>query len=407
MKICRTLVQLHFYPKNPIRLLITKRGFGVKQWVKKLADQFSDLEWQKSQETKAKPGKKSSETGELDLNEERATLLFFIDLYSKHLFEIEKHPIRQVRKKLDEFAQELLQPQSESTEKLYFQIRQFFSTYRIDEHSYIEKSFNDFKNIVWDFADQLSEDIEAEKVADADVLQTLDQLRNAIESNSIEGLRSTAKSFITKYHETQVKKESRRTKRVQHLQKNLKVVKKELTDAHSAIRTDHLTGAFNRKAFDEEIRKHYKFYEATGTGSCVAILDIDFFKKINDTYGHDIGDYVLKEFVRILHEVFTEDGLFIARTGGEEFAVIFPEWAAAKAFQKIEEAHHKIRKEVFIHEDKQIKFTISAGLAELAKADSLDGWIKKADSALYFSKQNGRNQTTLSGTETKLKIVAS
>lgn len=378
----------------------------MKQWVKKLADQFSDLEWQKESEGKSKIQKKEKNPT-LDLNEERATLLFFIDLYSKHLFEIDKHPVRQVRKRLDEFAQELLRPQSDTTEKLYFQIRQFFSTYRIDEHTYIEKSFNDFKNIVWDFADHLTEDIEAEKENDAQILQTLDQLRNAIEANSIDHLKSTAKSLINQYHETQSKKESRRSKRVQHLQKNLKVVKKELTAAHSASRTDHLTGAFNRKAFDEEIRKHYKFFEATSSSSCLAILDIDFFKKINDSYGHDIGDYVLKEFVRILQEVFTDEGLFIARTGGEEFAVIFPEWGSEKAYKKIEEAHAKIRKEVFIHEDKQIKFTVSAGLATLNSQDSIDTWIKKADSALYFAKQNGRNQTIISGTEPQLKVVAS
>lgn len=380
----------------------------MKQWVKKLVDQFSDLEWQKQQDISAhsKASLEQGLSGLADINDERATLLFFIDLYNKHLFEIDTHPVRKVREQLDEFAKALLDPQRRDSEKLLFRIRQFFSTYRIEEYSYIQKTFDDFKNIVWDFADQLSEDIEAEKAADAEVKATLDELRSAIEANSIEHLKQQARMFIDQYVEKQSRKEQRFAKRMTHLQQNLKVVKKELTEAHSSLRTDHLTGAFNRRAFDEEMRKHFKFFQTTGTPSTLALMDIDFFKKINDTFGHDIGDFVLKEYVRILHESFPEGQCFVARTGGEEFAVLFPEWLADRALAKIEEAHEKIRKEVFIHEGKEIRFTMSVGVAPVLPADTLDTWIKRADSALYYSKNTGRNKTTLAGTEKPLTSVA-
>ncbi|MFP5519234.1 MAG: GGDEF domain-containing protein [Bdellovibrionia bacterium] len=378
----------------------------MKQWVKKLVDQFSDLEWDKNSATSS--NKSKDDTKNIDLTEEKATLLFFIDIYNKHLFDIDSQPVRKVREQLDQFARELLSPdQKQDKEKLFFKIRQFFASYRIEEYSYLQKSFDDFKNIVWQFADHLAEDIEAEKKEEAKVKETLAELRNAIEANSLQELKQSAKQFIDQYVENQTKREKRISKRLTHLKSNLQVVKKELVEANTTMRTDHLTGAFNRRSFDEEMRKHYKFFEATSTTSCLAILDIDHFKKINDTFGHDVGDFVLKEFVRILQDTFTEPGLFLARTGGEEFAVIFPEWSSDRALAKIEEAHNKVRKEVFIHDGKQIRYTMSAGIANLTDGDTIDSWIKKADEALYHSKHSGRNRSTISGCEVKVTTAAS
>jgi len=374
----------------------SSRRLDLKQWVKKLVEQ---LEWSDSSQN-------PEASHPVDMSEERATLLYIIDTYSKHLFEIDKQPIRRVRESLDSFAKGLVQPDSKNAEKLLFNLRQFFSSYRLDEYSYVQNTFDDFKRIIWDFAEQLSEDIQYEQTKDAEAAQSLDQLREAVEANSIDALRSKSREFIDFYIKYQSQKDERRTKRIGSMKKNLSVVKKQLLEANHNMRVDHMTQAFNRKSFDEQMKKHQQMSVISQTPVSIITLDIDFFKKINDSYGHDIGDFVLKECVVLLKEVFHRDDDFVARIGGEEFAIILPNFTFEHAIVRAEETLNKIRKEVFVHDKLEIKFTVSLGIAQLLQNETADQWLKRADAALYQSKQTGRNKYTLAPHPGLMKNVA-
>lgn len=367
----------------------------MKQWVRKLVDQ---LDWNEA-DTGA-PGPHH------EMTDDRATLLYILDNYSKHLFEVDKQPLRRVRDTFDSFVKGLVTPDNKSSEKLLFQLRQFFSSYRIDEYTYIQNTFDDFKRIIWDFAEQLNDDVLYEQAKDAETAQSLEELREAVDANSIEDLRSKSREFIDFYIKSQAQKNERRIKRMSSMKKNLSSVKKQLMEANRNMRVDHLTSAFNRKSFDEQMKKHLQMATLSLTPVSVIILDIDFFKKINDAYGHDIGDYVLKECVKMLKEVFHRDDDFVARIGGEEFAVILPNFAAEHTLVKAEEALNKIRKEVFVHGELKIHFTVSMGIAQWIHNETVDQWIKRADSALYQSKQTGRNKYTLSSPPIADKKVA-
>lgn len=361
----------------------------MKQWVKKLVEQF-EIDW----------GGNSSKASDahLDMSEEKATLLFMIDTLSKNLIEFEKQPVRVTRKLLDEFAKGLVDPSSPNADSVLFRLRQFFASYRIDEYSYIQNSFDDFKKIIWDFADQLSDDIEIEKVKDQEAKASLEQLREAVESNSIDILRAKSKEFINFYIEHQSKKDDRRVKRMSYIRKNLNSVKKQLLEATHTMQTDHLTGAFNRRSFDEQIKNHQRMFEISKSPVSLIILDIDHFKKINDAYGHDIGDSVIKECVRQIEEHFAREVDFVARIGGEEFAVILPDYTADSTAIKCEDLLNKIRKEALIQGNLDIRFTVSMGIAQLNEGESVDQWMKRADQALYQSKNTGRNKCTIAGT---------
>lgn len=354
----------------------------MRQWVKKLVNQF-DIDWENDQKSKDKT---------LSMSDEQATILYIIDTYSKHLFEIDKQPVRKVRETFDEFSKNLVKPGTSDLEKLFFRIRQFFTGYRIDEYTYIQKTFEDFKSIIWDFADQLSEDAHDEQLHDEEVKKNLLHLREAVEANSIEELRSKAREFIDNYISYQFKKDKHREQTLQKVEKSLTTVRKKLVEVNHNMRVDHLTQAFNRMSFDEQIKKHYHLFELAKTPVSLLTLDIDFFKKINDSYGHDIGDYVLKECVKLLKETCNKEGEFVARVGGEEFAIILPDYKVDAAIKKAEEIINRVRKEVFVHEKLEIKFTLSIGVAELAHGESLTKWVKRADEALYHAKQYGRNR---------------
>lgn len=371
----------------------------MKTWMKKLVDQF-DMDWGGAP---ASGGHRKSDAP--PLTEDRATLLYILDIYNKHLFEIQNHSVRKVRAKLDTFAKELMQAHGEEAEKALFRVRQFLSSYRIDEYSYVQNTFDDFKRIIWDFADHLSEESHTEDASQAEINQTLEGLREAVESNSIEDLRAKSREFIDFYLKHQTQKNDRRFKRMESIKKNLTTVKKQLMEANQTMRLDHMTGAHNRRSYDEQVKRYLQLHDIDKEPMTLVLLDIDFFKKINDAYGHDIGDFVLKECVRLLQESFSREEDFIARLGGEEFAVILPGCNVESAVKMCEEAMGRIRKEVFVQDKLEIRFTVSMGIAELYNGESADSWYKRADEALYNSKQTGRNKHTVAG-KPSIKRVA-
>lgn len=373
----------------------------MKQWVVKLLQQL-DISFSDSN-----INLDSAPTKEIPLiTEEKATLLYMIDVYNKHLFEIEKHSLRKVREKLDTMAKSLVDPDPKNVEKTLSDIRQFFSSYRIDEYAYIQSTFDDFKRIVWDLADQLSEDIHEDSAKDELLSTHLKDLKEAVEANSLETLRKKSREFINLYVEHQHNKNETRKKRMVSVKKNLDTVKKQLLEANTSLNLDHLTTAHNRKSFDDLIKRYVHLNNLNPMQVSLIIMDIDFFKKINDSYGHDIGDFVLKECVRILKSVFHKEAELVSRIGGEEFAVILPNHAVEHALVRAEEVQKRIRSEVFVHADLEIRFTVSMGIAQLFEREKASEWVKRADTALYQSKNSGRNKYTVATHLTKAPRAA-
>lgn len=357
-----------------------------------------DIDWQPPANDPAAPA--------TSFSEDRATLLFIIDSYNKHLFDTDTQPVRKVRETLDDFAKAIVKTPDAEIEKVFFKFRQFFSTHRLEESSYVQKTFEEFKTIIWEFADQLGDDVADEKIKEGEINSSLGELREAVESNSIEILRTKAREFIDVYVKTQHHREDKKSKRLVRVKKNLQTIKKKLVEANTSMTQDHLTKAYNRKSFDEQIKNYHKLAEISKSPISLMIMDIDFFKKINDSYGHDIGDFVLKECVKLLQEVFCRPEDFVARIGGEEFAVLLPELSIEAAVKKAEEVMAKVRREVFIQDKLEIRFTMSMGIAQLKPEETPLQWIKRADQALYQSKNSGRNKYTLAGDLVKIESVA-
>jgi len=148
---------------------------------------------------------------------------------------------------------------------------------------------------------------------------------------------------------------------------------------------DTLTGAYNRLAL-----KHF-FPKGLLVGSkhTLVVIDLDFFKEVNDAYGHEAGDRVLQEFIKLLR-LFLDDKQ-IYRLGGEEFAVLIPDSLDA-AFKLVSSIKECLEREKMHYEGHSIVFTFSAGIAECRENMSLSDVLKSADSLLYQAKNSGRNQ---------------
>ncbi|OYR07820.1 GGDEF domain-containing protein [Brucella grignonensis] len=158
-----------------------------------------------------------------------------------------------------------------------------------------------------------------------------------------------------------------------------------------AASNDYLTGLPNRRTLNEVGSERF---EATGEREAhhaVAVLDIDNFKLINDSHGHDIGDKVLKHVAFQLQDSM-EQGDFVARSGGEEFVIIFGEANSELATTATEAIRKKIERDVFVIGDVKIKVTVSIGVAKQKNTlSTFDSILRQADMALYEAKSQGKN----------------
>lgn len=161
-------------------------------------------------------------------------------------------------------------------------------------------------------------------------------------------------------------------------------------------RTDHLTGLFNRGYWELRLIQEFKRFDRYEQPSSLIMLDIDHFKKINDTYGHTVGDEAIRGVSKAIKEQVRN--LDIAgRYGGEEFAIILTNTNGDGACVFAERLRSVIENMTVYAEGHEVKFTVSLGICELTESlHDHRNWIERADLALYKSKEGGRNQYTLS-----------
>jgi diguanylate cyclase (GGDEF)-like protein len=162
--------------------------------------------------------------------------------------------------------------------------------------------------------------------------------------------------------------------------------------AETLARIDELTGLKNRRAFMEEGNRLFNQAKRFHHPFSLVMLDVDYFKQVNDTYGHIIGDSVLESLAEILRAVVREIDI-VGRLGGEEFALILPETSLTDATVLAERLRMQIANHTVTSAKGEISFTSSFGIATCALNDtSLDQVISKADEALYRAKNSGRNR---------------
>jgi diguanylate cyclase (GGDEF)-like protein len=155
--------------------------------------------------------------------------------------------------------------------------------------------------------------------------------------------------------------------------------------------TDRLTKIYNRAKFDKELKKQISWSCLTNQSFGLIMLDIDHFKEVNDNYGHDMGDKVLKNTVELLHNRIRKSDI-LARWGGEEFMIIAPQIEKENLFAMIESLRLAIEE---IDHDQVGTVTASFGATILTPSDNIQSLLKRADMALYRSKNNGRNRCTI------------
>ncbi len=155
--------------------------------------------------------------------------------------------------------------------------------------------------------------------------------------------------------------------------------------------TDPLTGLMNRRFMQDELEEMRRESKSEKYLFCIAIGDIDFFKKINDTYGHDAGDFILSEIAGIFKEYMKGTG-YVARWGGEEFLFVLPRVNGDEGLKILDGLRRTIEQKEFSFEGTPIKVTMTFGIDEYSEISGIERTIAEADKKLYIGKQSGRNR---------------
>lgn len=178
-----------------------------------------------------------------------------------------------------------------------------------------------------------------------------------------------------------------------------KALRQSLARARRDAEIDYLTGLPNRRAFEALLEKHHREARAAIEPLCVAFCDIDHFKRINDTHGHDTGDRVIQAIAESLAEI-SNDNCHVARHGGEEFVMLFRDLTLTQAHERLDEARERLAKRSFVSRtsDEAIgQITFSGGVADVFAYRDPRAALKAADEALYRAKQGGRNRIERAG----------
>ena len=180
-------------------------------------------------------------------------------------------------------------------------------------------------------------------------------------------------------------------------QKQTQALKSSLETARRAAEQDHLTGLPNRRAFEARLRDEVAEAQAAGESLSIAFCDIDHFKVINDTHGHDTGDRVLKFVAGLLAKV-SDDRCHVARHGGEEFVMLFRGKTAAETCEAVDDVREDLASRSLVNRtngERMDRVSFSAGVANVLAYDDPRAALKAADRALYLAKEHGRNRVYL------------
>ena len=180
-------------------------------------------------------------------------------------------------------------------------------------------------------------------------------------------------------------------KQAHDAEERIRQLEQELEQASEMMHEDQLTGALNRRGMDETLDREIKRADRQKAPVSLALLDIDNFKQLNDTLGHQAGDQALIYLTKVIKNALRPTDA-VARYGGEEFLIILPDTGLEEAMETITRLQRELTKQFFLHDNKRLLITFSAGVALRAHEENPEEVIGRADSAMYQAKKAGKNR---------------
>ena len=272
-------------------------------------------------------------------------------------------------------------------------IKRMFTSYiAVVDSAEIERITGDFKRVMGDMAESAANTGDSA----AQFGQQLQGLSDALKSDGLEKLSPQMDQVLQGTSKMQLSAQALQ-KQVNNSQAEIARLQGELVRVREEALVCPLSRIFNRKGFDQKLADMLKSPPQPGTHHCLVMIDIDHFKKVNDTHGHVTGDLVIKGLGEVLRQTVTAPSAMAARYGGEEFAVVLPNTSMETAIDLAESLRTRVKRMKIRDKKTQsdlLSVTVSLGLAAMSRDDDALSLIARADKALYQSKQRGRDKLT-------------
>ena len=228
---------------------------------------------------------------------------------------------------------------------------------------------------------------------DANIVKINDKIKD-ISDDDILSLKLEFEKVLGSFHDVLNKNKEdlhKGQEHCSHLQEKIDKLEKNLLEIQKDKNIDYLTGILNRRGFMEEVQKADNEYEVFGSDYALIFFDLDYFKEVNDNYGHECGDVVLATFAKLLKQLTRVEDV-IARHGGEEFVAIVHYEENSEIEKYISRVKYMVNKNSFKYKDLRVKITFSAGVALREKYDTYDETLNNSDRLLLEAKSGGRNR---------------
>ncbi len=254
--------------------------------------------------------------------------------------------------------------------------------------SLLDKLLDDINKKIFDLIDKSDSSNKQVKIIKKD-LENISFTKDSFESIHLK-LVAIATSL-----ETETKSLSQKMKAdhntVKKLQTRIRNLEKALINARKESKEDYLTHVATKRALDSELNRAEEAFRRYKTDYSLCFVDIDHFKMVNDTYGHEAGDVILSAVGQILKR-YTRDVDFVGRYGGEEFLIILPNTDLNQAYHFANKVREIIKSYKFMYKKERINISVSCGIAQRSKEKSMKDTVEKADKMLYKAKEAGRNK---------------
>jgi diguanylate cyclase (GGDEF)-like protein len=271
-------------------------------------------------------------------------------------------------------------------------LRRFLTEHRKREVAYVNESVEGLRDAVWAFVRSLNRVLGNERSADVDVVTHLKKLREATEKRSPEELKREVLATAAAIEGVIVDRRRKQMSHTEELAKRIRALSEQLAEARREGQLDALTKLNNRKAFDAFVDRVGDLSGVFHQPVTLLMVDVDHFKKVNDTFGHPTGDEVLRGIADVLARTFLRKSDFVARYGGEEFAIVLVDTPLTGARTITERFRTALKTLCFQRGGRVFGVAVSIGLAEIKPGEPVAVWIERADRALYSAKQQGRNR---------------
>lgn len=333
----------------------------------------------------------------------------FLRIFGAGAFELEDQSAEEIREQCEAWARHLLigvdppgregsatrEEGGKTIPRDLPGLRRFVDETRSQESSYVGQSLTNMLDAIWAFIVGLRHMLSFDTRTDEQVAHRLRRLESAARGDSTDRLKQEALETVDLVRECMANRGVNQQKMIQSLGARLETMRAELSVIREQAACDSLTGLFNRASLDEHLERIVHLRNLFGRKMAVFMIDIDHFKWVNDTHGHAMGDRVLREVASSLAKSFLRKEDFVARFGGEEFAVVLQEGQLEILTTLAERCLQHLRDLEFEAGEDTLRISASLGVAILHRNESPESWLERADQALYQAKNAGRDRIVI------------